>query len=58
MYGAIQKPAEITTAPHPSTPESGGKVELKFGYWWHLEASSLDYSLQAADAPRKLKLEP
>jgi hypothetical protein len=29
MYGAIQKLAEITTAQHPSMPESGGKVVLK-----------------------------
>jgi hypothetical protein len=35
MYGVIQKPAEITTAPHPSMPESGVKVELKLTLeWW------------------------
>ena len=42
MYCAIQKLAEITTAPHPSTPESGGKVELKLISGW---AAKLDSAL-------------
>jgi len=42
MYGAIQKLAEIITAPHPSTPESGGKVELKSVSRW---AAKLDSAL-------------
>jgi len=29
MYGTIPKLEEITTAPHPSTPESGVKAEPK-----------------------------
>jgi hypothetical protein len=53
-----QKPAEIYTTPHPSTPETGGKVESKQGQKGAFTAAILRFRRameQFRDSPERLK---
>jgi hypothetical protein len=53
-----QKPAEIYTTPHPSTPETGGKVEAKQGQQGPFTGAILWFRRameQFRDPPEQLK---
>jgi hypothetical protein len=53
-----QKPAEIYTTPHPSTPETGGKVEAKQGQQGAFTGAILQFrrgTEQFRDSPEQLK---